>query len=793
MTEILRVSEPNILELLRIENDQMGISKIETDKQNLEHNLETNFNDFFKEFINSIDKNNNTNNSLDNYQSLKNFIINNKKKTTIKKTFQVINDTFVIQCEYHDYNKDIVLNYEYNFFNNIDNLIRSIEDFNRYLTLVKDQTDLKNYCDRLIGNNDEINHYNSNKETVNLLNHLFLYSISLEDNIYCYKCVTNANKLKDHINHITYFNIFFADAYEYYINNPDSSDKYIYRITIMKGSKVLFYDKYIIISSNSYVFFNDNDENKFIIQSNNINLPYDIYPNKSTFKSIDVIIRNNIYSIENRNISKYIRENQSIINNLVIMCPLKIEEGELKISYPNFDDTIEQLIVDDDSNIKNFFLENNNTYNDYKNINKDSEISIFQKNENFSFIAVFHPNFEDIISVINDDKYLYNIFNSYYYIIYKCFQNNLIDNNNKQLCLFPICVPLKYREYENKIYRYLVQIFFYLNIEFNINPKIFFHEDDKFQLFKKTIEYYNNNCINVETRKLKFYDDSCYMDCFFYILFNTKNKFIEEFILKAPVTIHENNDNRNELYKLGKEIQKKLIEIYNFFNNKYSKETTCNKLGIRKLLQKYNLFYKSDEYIEDRNTRVEYIKNIYIFEHREQPISSLFNILYLIFDIPNFISATEIDDNLFTIDKFSINIRKDFTNYASIINNNIKIKIPNIYINIERDMTISSYDDKGIEIVTQERNDDIIKPTETIDINNTNNKLYLNSILIHKPQEDNQSNGHYLLLYKCNDYWYEYDDMDKKNININEKIGIFSNLTSNEKYTRNIVGLYYTQ
>ena len=788
MTKILRVSEPNILQLLTIEKEEYQIinSNIEIDKHNLavyfklkdyetktKTKTKTNTNDFFEKFINSIDNNN----ELDNYQSLKNFIINNKKKTTIKKTFEVINYKFDLQCEYYDYNKDIVLNYEYNFFNNIDNLIRSIEDFNRYLTDVNEQTDLKTYCDELIKTNDELDYYySSNKKIVILLNKQFLYSISLEDNIYCYKCVTNRNKFKKNINYITYFNILFNDAYQEYTSAPaDSSDKYIYRITIMKGSKVLFYEKYIIISSNSYVFFNDNDGDKYIDKSNNISLSYDIYSNQEKFRSIDVIIRNNIYSIKNKNISNYIIENRSSVNDLVIMCPLKIEKNELKISYPDFDVRFEKLIIDDDPTIKNFFL-NDKTFRNYKKIDKNSKISFFKKTNDQSpkFIAVLHPNFEDIISDSNNDQDLYNNFYWYYYNIYKCFHNNLLDNINKQLCLFPICVPLKYEE---KIYRYLVTIFFYLNIEFNINPKIFFHEEDKFQLFKETIQYYNSNCLNVQKRKLGFNNDSCYMDCFFYMLFNTKNKFIEEFILKAPIILHEDKDNRNELYKMGKEIQKKLIEIYNLFNNKYSQETTCDKLGIRSLLQKYKCLYDGDEYETFNNDPNKSVaENILIktpiikkneFEYKEQTIYKLFKILYLIFDIPNFISKINDDTNELLINNFHIDIILNHVNYVNIINHNLTIKIPIIYINFEN-------------------NKIIIDPIKIIEINK--NKLYLNSILIHNPSRRNSTNGHFVLLYKCNDYWYKYDDQKEEN----EYIGLFENFNTNPDYTRNIVGLYYT-
>ena len=47
--------------------------------------------------------------------------------------------------------------------------------------------------------------------------------------------------------------------------------------------------------------------------------------------------------------------------------------------------------------------------------------------------------------------------------------------------------------------------------------------------------------------------------------------------------------------------------------------------------------------------------------------------------------------------------------------------------------------------------------------------------------------GHYICLYECNNIWYEFDDMNEKNI----KIGTFDKIIDNENYTRNITGLYY--
>jgi hypothetical protein len=65
------------------------------------------------------------------------------------------------------------------------------------------------------------------------------------------------------------------------------------------------------------------------------------------------------------------------------------------------------------------------------------------------------------------------------------------------------------------------------------------------------------------------------------------------------------------------------------------------------------------------------------------------------------------------------------------------------------------------------------------------NDLYLNSIIIHY---GNQTGGHYICLYECKGVWYEFDDMRGKSIVIE---GGFDAIVNNNKYTRNIVGLFY--
>ena len=63
-------------------------------------------------------------------------------------------------------------------------------------------------------------------------------------------------------------------------------------------------------------------------------------------------------------------------------------------------------------------------------------------------------------------------------------------------------------------------------------------------------------------------------------------------------------------------------------------------------------------------------------------------------------------------------------------------------------------------------------------------KLNIKSIIIHYGTKDG---GHYICLIRCQDKWYEYNDM-----NSNMKyIGNLSDINRNNEYKENIVGLLY--
>ena len=65
------------------------------------------------------------------------------------------------------------------------------------------------------------------------------------------------------------------------------------------------------------------------------------------------------------------------------------------------------------------------------------------------------------------------------------------------------------------------------------------------------------------------------------------------------------------------------------------------------------------------------------------------------------------------------------------------------------------------------------------------NNLYLNSIIIH---HGNEIGGHYTCLYECKGIWNEFDDIRGKSKIID---GGFDAIIKNDRYTRNIVGLFY--
>ena len=150
------------------------------------------------------------------------------------------------------------------------------------------------------------------KQWINVLNlfsndldRIILNSKELDDNIYCYRGVSNhyINVAGYTFCHQTSFTFSYDIAYKFH-NNDLNENKCIYRTTILKGSKALFLapisankeELEILIPSNStgtFIFNIDENGNinKAIDSYNNYKNKYSICSNnKNVFKSIDLII-----------------------------------------------------------------------------------------------------------------------------------------------------------------------------------------------------------------------------------------------------------------------------------------------------------------------------------------------------------------------------------------------------------------------------------------------------------------------------------------------------------------------
>jgi hypothetical protein len=88
-------------------------------------------------------------------------------------------------------------------------------------------------------------------------------------------------------------------------------------------------------------------------------------------------------------------------------------------------------------------------------------------------------------------------------------------------------------------------------------------------------------------------------------------------------------------------------------------------------------------------------------------------------------------------------------------------------------------------IYQHEKLDTKIIPILKLKLKENKFPLYLNAILIQ--QYGTADSGHYICLYECDNIWYEFNDLKKKNT----KIGSFNKILDQEYYTRNITGLYY--
>ena len=225
--------------------------------------------------------------------------------------------------------------------------------------------------------------------------------------------------------------------------------------------------------------------------------------------------------------------------------------------------------------------------------------------------------------------------------------------------------------------------------------------------------YKNPDCNDI---KLKWENNSCYMDSLFVALFNTKHKFMDDLLFNLEIREdikNNNNNNYNDIYYHVNIIKLNLIDLYNKISNK----------KIKKKEQCTNEFRQSLEYC---------FKNIKVK-----------------IETTGTTGTTETTETIYNIIK-DIN-EYDFTRKS------------NSPVNLFRLLTyIFNIDAKFYNIQPVNRE---LTEMDNIDNNQKNNLFLYDSILIEKIIDNNLNSiilyrsGHYICLFKCNnDKWYEYDD-----------------------------------
>lgn len=297
-----------------------------------------------------------------------------------------------------------------------------------------------------------------------------------------------------------------------------------------------------------------------------------------------------------------------------------------------------------------------------------------------------------------------------------------------------------------------------------------------------------------DKKYLSWENNSCYIDSLLVALFINNDKFIKDILLNAKV----NDYGSKELKIIGEDIRSHLRNIYDLINLSNFKETiTCHNLRI--LLNKY---YKLLKQLKPINL----IGSNDNWTNTQNDVFELFEFFKVIFDIKNttkFVDA----NNSPNYSDFSILLPIDF-----LLNTDKPLKISKIYPLTKVKYRLKEGNEfinklgkkqktyyKTTEILKADklfikiyRNigslklDTIIIPAKTLKLKENNFKLSLNSIIIHY---GSNKGGHYTCIYKCNNKWYEYNDMKNKLT----LIGTLSDVYNNPIYSSNIVGLLYSK
>jgi len=280
--------------------------------------------------------------------------------------------------------------------------------------------------------------------------------------------------------------------------------------------------------------------------------------------------------------------------------------------------------------------------------------------------------------------------------------------------------------------------------------------------------------INNEKIHLFWEKNSCYIDSVLVSLFHDKDINL----LNYPLIKFKNKD----LNKKAINLKKELLKIYEI-------------IAERKISNKRDKCSLLRDIIDDfYNNLIDIYPDKIIIDKYENWIDSqldIFDFLNLyekIFNIPNNITIKEgnniYNSNLFynipnelLLDKNKVFIKNILPSFK-IKNNDLIIKTTilkadKLFLKIFRNLF-------GYKLETK------IIPSKTLKLKNNNFELHLTSMIIHY---GDQNGGHYICLYKFNNKWFEYDDMN----NSPTYIGSLNKIINNDNYISNIVGLIYSK
>jgi hypothetical protein len=267
-------------------------------------------------------------------------------------------------------------------------------------------------------------------------------------------------------------------------------------------------------------------------------------------------------------------------------------------------------------------------------------------------------------------------------------------------------------------------------------------------------------------------------------LFNKKNPIIEEILFNASIKDY-NNDN---LKLIGADIKKELFKLYKKISLQDVNEDINKCINLRKLFQDYITIYRKK--VNRKYDKIEWTTS-------QNDYTDILTFLQIIFNIPDTLkySRNNIIENRYFLDVFPLDlflnaydvlyIKDYYPKYAStfsyIGDDNIEREYTNKIEYLSTPLLFIQFN----RIYDGEKLETKIIPILKLKLKENKYPLYLNAILIQ--QYGTVDFGHYICLYECNNIWYEFDDLKRKNI----KIGSFNKILENDNYTRNITGLYY--